>query len=166
MRKIIAIAISSTIIAAIWTFGSFSLGLSTVAGFLAWSSFFAAGGEIKGVKKALIPNLSGIFWGALAGQLSTLLIPYMGETNAFTLGNGLGTAFICLQSKVNLLSFIPAGFIGWSALIASGMDFKITAISMICGSFLGFASEKLTDLILIYIHDKNTQSDENERKSA
>lgn len=39
MRKIIAVAISSAFIAVIWTFGSYLLGLSTVAGFLAWSSF-------------------------------------------------------------------------------------------------------------------------------
>ncbi|KYH28230.1 DUF1097 domain-containing protein [Clostridium colicanis] len=161
MRKIIAVAISSAFIAVIWTFGSYLLGLSTVAGFLAWSSFFVAGGEIKGVKKALIANLSGIFWGALAGKLSLILTAYVGERNAFTLGNGLGTAAICLQSKIGLVSFIPAGFIGWSALIASGMNFKITAISMICGSFLGLASEKLTDLILIRINCKNDEVRQN-----
>ncbi|MFU0825817.1 DUF1097 domain-containing protein [Clostridium sp.] len=161
MRKIIAVAVSSTVIAVIWTFGSYLLGLSTVAGFLAWSSFFAAGGEIEGVKKALIANLSGIFWGMLSGNLSIMLKPYIGEINAFTLGNGLGTAAICLQSKIGLISFILAGFIGWSALIASGMNFKITAISMICGSFLGLASEKLTDLILIFMNNKNSEIHEN-----
>lgn len=166
MRKIIAIGISSAIIATIWTLVSFKLGLSTTAGFLAWSSFFAAGGEIKGVKKALVPNLTGIIWGALATEIAFLITPFTGDTNAAAIGNGLGSAIICLQSKINLVSFIPAGFIGWSALIASGMDFKITFFSMILGSFSGFASEKLTDLFLIYLHNKDDEGDKVERKSA
>lgn len=148
MKKVIAIGSSSGIIALLWTIGSFSLGLSTVAGFLAWSSFFAAGGGRNGVKKALIANLSGICWGFLALQLANLLSTQFGNTAAVALGNALGSGFICLQSKISLVSFIPASFIGWSAFIASGMNFKITIISMISGSLLGYASEKLTDVFL------------------
>lgn len=149
MKKILAIGISSGIIALLWTVGSFTLGLSTVAGFLAWSSFFAAGGGgMKGVKKALIANLSGICWGFLLLKLSKPLVPRLGETGAVAAANGLGSCGIILQSKFSLVSFIPASFIGWSAFIASGMNFKITVISMICGSFAGAASEILTDLIL------------------
>lgn len=148
MKKVIAIGVSSGIIALLWTIGSFSLGLSTVAGFLAWSSFFAAGGGRNGIKKALIANLSGVCWGFLTLQLSNLLSPQFGNTTAIALGNGIGSAAICLQSKISLVSFIPASFIGWSAFIASGMNFKITIISMISGSLLGYASEKLTDVLL------------------
>lgn len=148
MKKVIAIGASSGIIALIWTIGSFSLGLSTVAGFLAWSSFFAAGGGRNGVTKALIANLSGVCWGFLTLELSKVLSLEFGNTVAIALGNGIGSGAICLQSKISLLSFIPASFIGWSAFIASGMNFKITIISMISGSLLGYVSEKLTDVLL------------------
>jgi len=149
MKKILAIGISSGIIAAIWTIGSFSIGLSTVAGFLAWSSFFASGVRgINGVKKALVANVSGICWGFAGVQLSNLFTPSLGNVQAIAVGNGLGSLGICLQSKLPLVSFIPASFIGWSAFIASGMNFKITIISMIIGSFLGYVSEMLTDLFM------------------
>ncbi|MCY6355167.1 DUF1097 domain-containing protein [Clostridium sp. ZS2-4] len=148
MKKVIAIGGSSGIIALLWTIGSFYLGLSTVAGFLAWSSFFAAGGGRNGIKKALIANLSGICWGFITLQLSDLLSLRYENTAAIALGNGIGSAGICLQSKISLVSFIPASFIGWSAFIASGMNFKITILSMISGSLLGYASEKLTNVLL------------------
>jgi hypothetical protein len=149
MKKILAIGISSGIVAALWTIGSFSIGLSTVAGFLAWSSFFASGvSGINGVKKALLANISGICWGFSGLQLSNLFAPYLGTVQAIAVGNGLGSMAICLQSKFTLVSFIPASFIGWSAFIASGMNFKITIISMIIGSFLGYASELLTDVFM------------------
>ncbi|MCY6371039.1 DUF1097 domain-containing protein [Clostridium ganghwense] len=155
MKKVVAIGISSGIIAVLWTIGSFSLGLSTVAGFLAWSSFFAAGGGQKGVKKALIANLSGICWGFLTLQLSNLLSPHLGEVTGITIGNGLGSAGICIQSKLHLVAFIPASFIGWSAFIASGMNFSITVISMTIGSLLGYTSEKLTNIILNILTQNN-----------
>lgn len=149
MKKILAIGISSGIIAAIWTIGSFSIGLSTVAGFLAWSSFFASGVRgIQGVKKALVANISGICWGFSGVQLSNLFAPSLGSVQAIAVGNGLGSLGICLQSKLPVVSFIPASFIGWSAFIASGMNFKITIISMIIGSFLGYVSEMLTDVFM------------------
>jgi len=163
MRKILAIGISSGIIAVLWTAGSVTLGLSTVAGFLAWSSFFAAGGSRKGIKKALIANLSGICWGVITFQLSKMLAFKFGDVGSMTIFNGLGSAGIILQSKITLLSFIPASFIGWSAFIASGMNFKVTVISMIIGSFAGYSSEKLTDIILnIFTNEcieKNVEAD-------
>ena len=162
MKKILAIGISSGIVAAIWTIGSFSIGLSTVAGFLAWSSFFASGvSGIKGVKKALIANISGICWGFSGVQLSNLFAPSLGNVQAIAVGNGLGSLAICLQSKLALVSFIPGSFIGWSAFIASGMNFKIAIISMIIGSFLGYASEMLTDVFMkvLKVDAKNVKNE-------
>lgn len=148
MKKIIAIGISSCIIAAIWTMVSFALGLSTIAGFLAWSSFFAAGGGIKGLRIGILNNLSGVTWGALMSKLSVVLMAYFNETISVTVSNGIGSGIICLQSKIPLVSFIPGGFIGWSAYLASKMNFSIAIISMICGALLGYTSEKLTNLFL------------------
>lgn len=149
MKKTFAIGLSSGIIAVFWTVGSLSTGLSTVAGFLAWSSFFASGvSGIRGVKKALIANISGICWGFSGVQLSNLFVPFLGTIQAIAIGNGLGSLGICLQSKLPLVAFIPGSFIGWSAFIASGMNFKTTIISMIIGSFLGYASEILTNVLM------------------
>jgi hypothetical protein len=169
MKKTLALGISSGTVAVFWTIGSFSVGLSTVAGFLAWSSFFASGiSGTKGVKKALIANISGICWGFIGLQLSNLFVPYLGTMQAIAVGNGLGSLAICLQSKVPLVSFVPASFIGWSAFVASGMDFKITIISMTIGSLLGFSSEKLTGVLMKVLKDKvkNEKLECNEAEAA
>jgi hypothetical protein len=169
MKKTVAIGISSGIVAVFWTIGSLSIGLSTTAGFLAWSSFFASGvSGIKGVKKALIANISGICWGVTGLQLSNLFVPYLGTMQAIAVGNGIGSLAICLQSKVPLVSFIPASFIGWSAFIASGMNFKITIISMTIGSLLGLLSEMLTGVFMKVLKDnvKNEELGCNEAEAA
>lgn len=154
MKKTLAIGISSGAVAVLWTVGSLSIGLSTVAGFLAWSSFFASGvSGINGVKKALIANISGVFWGFSGLQLSNLFAPHLGTVQAIAVGNGLGSLAICLQSKIPIVSFIPASFIGWSAFIASGMNFKITIISLSIGSLLGFSSELLTGVLMKILKD-------------
>lgn len=162
MKKLWAIGISSGIIGLSWTFLSFGLKLSTVAGFIAWSSFFAAGGNgMNGVKKGLIANISGICWGALGVFASNMLGSILGETERIAITNGVGACGIILQSKLSLLAFIPAAFLGWSAFIASDANFLLTLISMACGSFAGLISERLTDLILIIMRyeDKNVSVD-------
>jgi hypothetical protein len=169
MKKTVAIGISSGTVAVLWTIGSLSIGLSTVAGFLAWSSFFASGvSGIKGVKKALIANISGICWGFIGVQLSNLFVPYLGRMQAIAVGNGFGSLAICLQSKIPLVSFIPASFIGWSAFIASGMNFKITIISMTIGSLLGLFSEMLTGVFMKVLKSnvKNEGVECNEAEAA
>lgn len=166
MKKLLSIGGSSAIMAAIWTFGSIYIGLSTIAGFLAWSSFFAAGGNgIKSVKKALCANISGIFWGFLGFQITNLLMPSLGLATALAVGNALGSLFICMQSKISLVAFIPASFIGWSAFVATTafnpndktaiMSMLLAIISMIIGSFVGLASEKLTDLLFVLFKGDN-----------
>lgn len=154
MKKTIAIAVSSCIVAALWTFISFSLGLITVAGFLAWSSFFAAGGGKNGFKKALTANISGICIGFLGDQLANSLQTYVEPKISYTIGNGLGSMVICLNSKFKALDFIPGSFIGWSAFIASGLNFKLTLISMLCGSLCGLLSQGITDVILKMVSEK------------
>jgi hypothetical protein len=147
MKKFTAIGVSSGIVAGIWAGASASLGLGTLAGFLAWSTYFAAGGGKKGIKAGLIANLCGICWGFIEAKLSVILGPYVGNILAVALATGVGSAVICWQSKVDLLKFIPGTFIGCTAFFATNLDFKLTLISMIIGSSIGYVSDILVNVL-------------------
>ena len=155
MRKLFPIALSSGIIAALWATSSANLQMSTFAGFLAWSTYFAAGGGKKGFKTAILNNLSGICWGAVVVLLTTSLTPYIGDIPAVGVATAIGSAMVIFQSKISFLDYIPGAFIGLSAFFATGSKFMPTVIAMITGAFLGVFSEKLGDILhLDYLKSK------------
>lgn len=147
MKKFTAIGVSSGVVAGIWAGVSMSLGLGTFAGFLAWSSYFAVGGGKKGIKTGLIANLCGICWGLAEAKLTAVLGPYVGNILAAALATGIGSAIICWQSKIDLLKFIPGTFIGCTAFFATNLNFKLTIISMIIGSLLGYVSDIFVNVL-------------------
>lgn len=149
MKKLLPIAISSGAIAAMWAISSLNLEINTFAGFLAWSTYFAAGGGKKGFRTALLTNFSGICWGALVVLLTTLLTPYVGSILAIGLSTALGSFMAVMQSKINLLNYIPGTFIGLSAFFASNSNFYSTVIAMLLGAFLGIFSESLGNFLEI-----------------
>lgn len=160
-KTLISVAIASAIVGFLWSIISFNLKLSTVAGFIAWSSFFAAGGNgLSGVKKGLIANISGTCWGAVCAFAGSMVEPSLGTNMALSVTNGCGAFGIIVQSKFSMLACIPAAFLGWSALIASNMDFGMTILCLACGSLAGFTSEKLSGVILGLIGGKTEEEKE------
>jgi len=149
MKKLLPVALSSGIIAAFWATSSINLQMSTFTGFLAWSTYFAAGGGKKGFKIALLNNFSGICWGMVVVLLTTLLTPYLGNVSAIGIATAIGAAMVIFQSKISFLNYIPGAFIGLSAFFAAGSRFIPTVIAMITGAFLGMISEKLADILNI-----------------
>jgi uncharacterized protein involved in cysteine biosynthesis len=149
MKNLLPIAISSGTIAALWATSSINLQMSTFAGFLAWSTYFAAGGGKKGFKTALLNNFSGICWGLIIIFLTNLLTPYFGNIPSIGISTAIGSAMIILQSKISFLHYIPGAFIGLSAFFATGSKFLPTVIAMIIGAFLGLISEKLGEILNI-----------------
>lgn len=149
-KIIFIIGISSGVIASIWSLGSTELTLSLMAGFLAWSTFFAAGGGKKGLKTAWFTNVSGVCWGFLTTKLSILLSLYINPALAGAIATGICSACMCWQSRIKLFSFIPGTFIGSTAFFASSQNFTITAISMVVGGVLGYVSENFTGIMAKY----------------
>lgn len=149
MKKLFPIAISSGFIAALWATSSTNFQMSTFAGFLAWSTYFAAGGGKKGLKTALLNNFSGICWGVIMVYLTTLLTPMTGQLIAIGLATALGSSMVIVQSKIHFLDYIPGAFIGLSAFFATDSQFVPTVVAMIIGAFLGMLSEKLGDFLQI-----------------
>lgn len=147
MKKLIPVALSCGLIAALWVTGSTNLQLGTFAGFLAWSTYFAVGGTTDTFFKGLISNISGIVWGFVVVSLTSLLTPYLGAMLAMALATAFGSIMVVLQSHINILSYIPGTFIGLSAFFATDSQFVTTLVAMVIGAFLGVLSEKLSTLL-------------------
>lgn len=139
MSVLVGIAISVGVLAGLWGQFSPAIGLVTWVGFVAWASFYAAGGKAEGLKLSIAANLSGVIWAFLMVQVAAWLniSPLMGTTIA------LGAAGMVLQSKIKLLSFIPGAFMGCSCAFGMGLDIQATVLALAAGGLLGFASEYL-----------------------
>lgn len=131
------------------------LGLSIWAAFIAWGSFYHAGGGETGLKNTII----GAIWGAIMATVALVLIPVldMGAVGA-AIAVGVAVAIMILAAQVPLLSAIPPAVYGFAstaafALMKTGADATSTDIttspllnivaSMIIGALFGFVSEKI-----------------------
>ena len=147
MDIFLIIGLVSAVLSASWASISSALGIVTLAGFLGWSSYYAAGGKKKGFKIGLCTNLSGVFWGFATTKLSILLTPYIGGKASFALTCGLGSLIMCYQARYKLLSFIPGSFIGCSTYFATNLDLKSSLIGLPLGLCIGYISERATEII-------------------
>lgn len=141
MPSFIAVALVTGLLSGVWASLSLTLGMITFAGFLGWSTYFAAGGGIRGLQTALITNISGILWGYIMMQLSNWLANPLGETLGLGLAVILGASGMCLQSYWKGLRFIPGAFIGASTFFATNFHFSGTVAAMILGILFGYISE-------------------------
>jgi hypothetical protein len=154
MDLLVALGISIGILIAAWAYiavGMPELGLIVWAGIIAWATFYAAGGGMEGLRKAVASNLAGNFWAAVALYVYNT----MGGGNVVVLAIIFGIiAFIfCVQAKIPLLGFIPGVFLGaatWVGVDVAGagsdgglLDVAdvMIPVSMVIGAVLGYISE-------------------------
>ena len=142
MSFLTAVGISVGVLAGLWMVASTAFGLLTFAGFLSWASFYAAGGQVKGLKDTLILNFSGVVWGFVIVQLANALTPVVGASAAWGIGVAIGAGAMCWQAHIPLLGFIPGAFIGCSTFFAASLDFKGSVIGLVCGAILGYVSQQ------------------------
>jgi hypothetical protein len=144
-------------------------GLLGWAGFIAWGGFLAAGGDTAACKKTVAGNIFGaiLAWVALmiAQQIyvapeSWLWMPRLAFAVAVTL------LILCLAAKVELLSHLPSGLLGYAAVFGAfsapimnlnGMQrlsglhmynpFIQVSLSMVAGAVVGLISAKLADAL-------------------
>lgn len=131
------------------------LGLSIWAAFIAWGSFYHAGGGETGLKNTII----GAIWGAIMATVALVLMPVldMGAVGA-AIAVGVTVAIMILAAQVPLLSAIPPAVYGFAstaafALMKTGADATSTdiatspllniVVSMVIGALFGFVSEKI-----------------------
>src|SRR2546425_5705439 len=70
MDTLMALAVSIGVLIALWVkFGGLlapGLAIAVPTGIVAWACFFAAGGKVQGLQKAIAANLSGVIWVGIA----------------------------------------------------------------------------------------------------
>ena len=136
MSVLVAIAITTGLLSAVWGWASIALGLLTWAGFLGCSTFFANPADgAKGLTLSIASNMSGVFWAMAIIHLSQV---GGGEIWSYVV-TGVISTFMCLQAKKDWLSFIPGTFIGSCATFASGGDWQLVAPSLVVGVLFGFS---------------------------
>ena len=141
MDMLMALAVSIGVLIAVWVKVGAMASLAVPAGIVAWACFFAAGGKIQGLQKAIASNLSGVIWVWIA----------MALVGAMNLGSiawiviGVVAFMLVIQSKVAALSFIPGAFCGaavtaWAAPI-DPKGYLMVAVALVAGAVLGYISE-------------------------
>lgn len=136
MNYISAVGITVGLLAGAWVFASGALGFIAFAGFLGWATYFAAGGKLDGMKKALCCNIAGVFWGVVTIFISGLIPNSLGLVITI-----LVAAIMCWQAKISFLSFIPGTFIGNAAFYATDCNGIGALLGLVIGIMLGYISD-------------------------
>ncbi len=146
MKPLIALAVSIALLVAVWVYlsiGQPALQLIPWIGFVAWATFFAAGGGKAAVTKTLPPAIAGVLLtaatmygvGHFGGSLASLVV--LVALLAFVL--------VAMASQRHL-AYTPAAFLGAATYFGSGgkVDESILFViaSWIVGVAFGFLSEQ------------------------
>lgn len=137
MNVILAIAITTGILSGLWGWVAVSLGLSSWAGFLGCTAYFACPqGGMKGLAISACTTMSGVIW-ALVIIYGSALAPHL-EIVSYMM-TGVVAFLMCIQSKQLLLSFVPGTFIGACATFAGQGDWRVVVPSLLVGLLFGYA---------------------------
>lgn len=114
---------------------------------IAFAIFFGAGGGLNGLIKTLAGFVAGAVWMVLANMVVA--------TNQASFGNyqwvflAVVGLIIVLQSRVSLLSYLPAG-LGGAALAAGAPGFRPFGLlvigALVVGGVFGFAADSVANM--------------------
>ena len=138
MDALISNAISIGLLSGVWLILSTKIGVMAWVGFMGCTSYYTAGNRfVKGWKKSVICNMSGILWAMIAIQGSKVL-PIPEPVAVMT---AIISFFIIAQAKISFLAFIPGTFVGCASTFGMSGNWKATIIALLMGSVLGIASD-------------------------
>ena len=138
MNSLVAISLSCAVFCGAWTVLADKLGLVSWAGFAGCTTYFASGKHgFLGLKKTIIPNMTGVLCGMLIIILSDL-VPALGEIGVWC---GIASFVMCIITKYELVDFCPGTFVGCFTTFAIGGNWKQLVVALICGAFLGFVCD-------------------------
>ena len=144
------LALSVGILAAIWTYASLKLGLSTWAAFVGWAFFFVAGGDTKAIMKAGVPIIVGVVF----GYLSLYGLKLGGELGVIGVSVAVGVAALILILLMNWAptALAPAAvaafatFFGFTLVKTDVFDLSnvlFSLLALLIGVALGWLSVSL-----------------------
>ena len=149
MNGLTATGITVGICAGIWQLISSQVGLDPrwgllgTIGFVAFCSFYAAGGGKEGFVKSLFVNYTGAAWAFLAAMAAGGLTASTGMSSfwASVITTVPFSAVIVWQGRFSLTAFIPGGFLGMTLFFATGMNWWVTLLGFFAGNCVGIISE-------------------------
>ncbi len=163
MDLITALAIVIGIMGGIATWGAVtaaSLFILIWAIFIAWGSFFHAGGGNDGLKNSIVANI----WGVICAAVAFIALTSMGVT-AVNAGICVGVTVLIMifGAKLPILGAIPSAVYGYASTAAlflmngaaygEGVGGIVSlagavVLSMVIGNVLGFISEKIAGALV------------------
>ena len=149
MDFVLASALGSGFISGIWTglanYWSLSMPeyFSAWLGFVGITSFFIAGCGKDGFIHSTVSNVVGIIIGCLI-----IFICSFHPTIVFgAIVTGAFTSLICYLGRYDLTKFATCTFLGGFSAFATGGDWKLLAVSILCGNVVGYLCEMCGNLI-------------------
>ena len=140
-----ALAVTTGVLVAIWTYASLQIvtDLSPWVGIAAMGCYFAAGGKTQGFQKTVFATLSGMIY---VWVMMQLLPRFGGSALWYAMLLGVIAVLIVLLSKVPQLSFVPGAFVGAAVTVGNGAAADLghllyVGVSLVIGAALGFAAE-------------------------
>lgn len=126
--------------------------------FIAWASFFAAGGGLDGAARSLVMNALGV---ASATATMLAITALGGSTWAVAGCVVIGAGILVFITREGLVSFTPAGFFGFASVVGTiaatgtaitapvNLSHPVVLVvgAIVLGTAFGFASEWLGDLL-------------------
>ncbi|KEI10809.1 membrane protein [Clostridium sp. K25] len=137
MSSIFTGAFSVGVLSWLWAYLSSKLGLITWVGFIGCTSYYASGGEFKGLRKSLICNMSGVFWAMIIIKGSS----FWNFSQAGAILTGVFSFVMCYQSRNKWLTFIPGSFMGACSTFGANAQYKLVIISLFLGALVGYFSD-------------------------
>ena len=168
MKQLTALSISIGIFAFLATWVFLLVGTVLIwAAFIGWACFFANGGEMGGLRKAVVCNILGCVLGWLAAVIilavplaATIGLPLWGAIVV-----GVTVFLVCYAANVPQFSAIPSTVLGYAATfafllqtpgkltLANLLSFNlnnalcVVGLSLIIGAVLGYASAQLAAML-------------------
>jgi Protein of unknown function (DUF1097) len=147
MNMVTALALAVGVLLAVWVKVAALIGLPFwYVGVIGWACYVAAGGKGNGLKKAIAAGVAGMIWVAVAEVIALT----SGHVQLEWVLLGVATFIIVLESRLALLSFIPAGLCG-AAVIGAGGPIGIFDLptnlklggAFVIGMIVGFIADSI-----------------------
>ena len=155
MNQMTAMSIGIGVLGALATFLTATiLPLPVWVIFIAWASFFAAGGKIQGLKKSVASNLIGVVIASLSLLAAT---GFGGSPIAAAICVGIGSAAMVQVGRIDLLALTPTVVFGFASTVGTsaalglpitymgiGNPGLVAAAAVVTGGIFGIAHETLS----------------------
>lgn len=145
------LGIAMAFYAGLWTLLCEWTGMVSWIGFAGCTTYFACGKKNwKGIKTAMIVNLSGVAW----ASISVFLGGIWNWSGSSVILCAWISYMIILQGETKTFSFIPGAYIGCFVTFAAAGNLKAILPAILAGVLLGWMTDVTGEKIYRWIGEK------------